>query len=74
MKYILMAFGLCFGASLYFAVGLILIAIVEFGLFEEIKESGNADDVWMAMVLWPVYLVVNALLWCIEKIDGMMEE
>ena len=74
MKYILMAFGLCFGASLYFAVGLALIAIVPFGLFEEIKESGNSEDVWMAMVLWPIYLLVNLLMWCVEKIDKMMEE
>ena len=74
MKYILMAFGLCFGASLYLAVGLILIAILPSGLFEEIKESGNIEDVWMAMVLWPVYLVIGALLWCIEKIDRMLEE
>ena len=68
MKYILMAFSLCFGAGLY------LIAILPFGLFEDIKESGSAEDVWMTMVMWPVYLVVNALMWCIEKIDKMMEE
>ena len=74
MKYILMAFGLCFGASLYLAVGLILIAILPSGLFEEIKESGNTEDVWMAMVLWPVYLLIYAQMWCIDKIDGMMED
>lgn len=74
MKYILMAFGLCFGACLYFAIGLILIAAAPIDIFEGVAETGNVDDYWMAMVLWPVYLVIGALLWCIEKIDKMMEE
>lgn len=74
MKYILMAFGLCFGASLYLSVGLGLIAILPFGLFEEIKASGSAEDVWMAMVMWPIYLLANALMWCLEKIDKILED
>ena len=74
MKYILMAFGLCFGASLYLSIGLILIAAAPIDIFEAVAETGNVDDYWMAMVLWPVYLVIGALLWCIEKIDGIMEE
>lgn len=74
MKYILMAFGLCFGACLYLAVGLILIAAAPIDIFEAVAESGYVDDYWMAMVLWPVYLVIGALQWCIDKIDKLMEE
>lgn len=74
MKYILMAFGLCFGASLYFGAGLYLVAILPLRPFEDIKESGNDNEVWMAMVLWPIYLITGVLMWCIEKIDELMEE
>ena len=74
MKYILMAFGLCFGASLYFGAGLYLVAILPLRPFEDIKETGSNEEVWMAMVMWPIYLMTGMLMWCIEKIDRMMED
>lgn len=74
MKYILMAFGLCFGVSLYLAIGLYLVAILPLRPFEDIKETGSNEEVWMAMVMWPIYSVTGVLMWCIEKIDRMMED
>ena len=43
-------------------------------LYDIYEHDGDKDTLLGLAVLWPVYLVIGALLWCIEKIDKMMED
>ena len=74
MTYIFMGFCLCIGVVAYASIGLLFLAVLPFELFRTIATMGDTEDYWRAIWLWPIYLVVNFLLWCITKIDKFMEE
>ena len=73
VKYGLVGFGICLGISTYLAIGLLLLAVAPFDLFDEIADTEDQAAYWVALIMWPFLLILSIVLWIIERIESALD-